>query len=267
MSESELPTFDDPRLRAVLHHALGSDKAPDSLRLRVQKILAHPSLDFPIHAKKRVQFWQHPLLNLAAAAVLLVCIGLAGWRFGNHRDSTRLALTTAALPDAFARDLVATHDHCCALPDHHILKGVPDDDFRMMTQKLRDQLGFPALAVTAGDGWTFYGASAFCMVGKAHSAHLVFKRNGESLSIFSVAISSESWTDGHAPAEGASLSNMKTGHAILSWVHDGTVYSVVGASADGSLNLHDLTPIADRLRVAISGPESASPDRTSLALR
>jgi hypothetical protein len=266
MSESELPTFDDPRLRAALHHALGSEAAPDALRIRIQQILAHPSVDFPVRAKRRVQFWQHPRWNLAAAAVLLLCIGLVALHLEKGRSAAQLA-NAAALPDAFARDLVTTHDHCCGLPDHHILKGVPDDDFRLMTQKLREQLGFPALAITAGDGWTFYGASALCMVGNARSAHLVFKQSGRSLSIFSVAASSESWPDGRSPTDGTRFSNTQAGHPILSWVHDGTVYSVVGFSPNDALNLHDLAPVADRLRVAISGGDSIFPDRTTLALR
>jgi hypothetical protein len=157
-----------------------------------------------------------------------------------------------ALPVSFAAALVATHDHCCSMPDHHVLKGVPDDDFRLMTQKLREQLGFPVLAATAGDGWKFYGASAFCKVGGVRSAHLVFKQDDQSLSIFSIAVASEAWPSGQ-PSEGARFSNVQAGHAILSWVHDGAVFSVVGYRSGGLMEPQNIAPITDRLRVAIDG--------------
>jgi len=123
----------------------------------------------------------------------------------------------------------------------------------LMTLKLREQLGFPVLAATAGDGWKFYGASGRCMVGPARSAHLVFKQGDQSLSIFSVAVSSETWPDGHPPAEGERFSNMQAGHAIVSWVHEGSVFSVVGHAPGGSLDLQGISPIAERLRVALGG--------------
>jgi hypothetical protein len=209
--------------------------------------------------------WRHPLLGLAAAAVIVICIGLVGLKYAHDQHLAQVAIAMPALPDAFARDLVATHDHCCSLPDHHVLKGVPDDDFRLMTQKLREQLGFPALAATAGDGWKFYGASALCMVGQAHSAHLVFKQDDRSLSIFSVAAASESWPDGKRPAEGEWLRNVQAAHPIVSWVHDDTVYSVVGYGPGASMDFQKMMPVAKRLRVAMGGGDGADPGRETVA--
>jgi len=266
MPERNSPTFDDPDLKAALRRALVEEKAPVALRARVQEMIAGEPVQAPANLRPSKTFWRHPFLNLAAAAIILVCVGLAAWHFEARHNDAQLA-TAAALPEAFAHDLVVRHDYCAAQPDHHVLKGVADDDFRLMTQKLREQLGFRALAAAAGDGWHFCGASAFCMVGQAHSAHLVFKQNGQSLSIFSVAVSSESWPDGRTPAEGEHFANTQAGHPIVSWIHDGTVYSVVGAGPNDSLKLEDITPIADHIRVALSGPSPMGDDRISVALR
>jgi hypothetical protein len=264
MTEREFPDFHDPKLKAALRRAVGAERAPLSLRTRVEEMLAAESPERP--AMRISDRRRHSLMGLAAAAVILLCLGVAAWRFETDRKASVVAQAPSALPEAFAQALVATHDHCCSLPDHHVLKGVPDDDFRLMTQKLREQLGFPVLAATAGDGWTFYGASGRCMVGPARSAHLVFKQGDESLSIFSIAIASESWPDGPPPAEGDRFSNMQTGHAIVSWVHDGSVFSVVGHAPGGSLDLQGISPIADRLRVALGG-ETGDAGRETVALR
>jgi hypothetical protein len=272
MPDSELPSFDDPALKAALRRALVTENAPKALRTRMGQLLADPPVDSappPLRITPqspiRRPFWRQPIWGLAAAAVILVCIGLFTIQFENgHRGAEAMP----ALPTQFAEALVATHDYCCSKPDHHVLKGVPDDDFRLMTQKLREQLGFPALAVSAGDGWTFKGASPSCKVGGVPSAHLVFKQNDKGLSIFSVAVASETWPDGKPPSDGERFANTLPGHSIMSWVHNDTVYSVVGSSPDQSLDLRTIAPIVDRLRVAIDGADVGGDDgRTSIALR
>jgi hypothetical protein len=263
MAERESSDFDDPKLKAALRRAVRLERAPLELRGRVEALLAGEA---PEPSAMRIGHWRrHPLLGLAAAAMILLCFGLAAWRFESDRRASLVAQAPSALPEAFAQALVVTHDRCCAEPDHHVLKGVPDDDFRLMTEKLREQLGFAVLAATAGDGWKFYGASGLCMVGPARSAHLVFKQGDESLSIFSVAVASESWPDGHPPADGERFSNTQAGHAIVSWVHDGSVFSVVGHAPGGSLDLQGIAPIADRLRVALGG--DGGDGRETVALR
>jgi hypothetical protein len=261
MTERELPNFDDPELKAALRHALGSECASAALRSRVEELFGLEDAPIPIRP-----MWRHPLLGLAAA--MLVFIGLAGWLVESNRPAAVVADQTvdhlAALPVSFAADLVATHDHCCSMPDHHVLKGVADDDFRLMTQKLREKLGFPVLAATAGEGWKFYGASAFCKVGGVPSAHLVFKQGDQSLSIFSVALASESWPAGQ-PSEGERFSNMQAGHAILSWVHDGAVFSVVGYRSGGLMEPANIAPITDRMRVAIGGGDDDDAGRETVA--
>jgi hypothetical protein len=262
MSEEQFQTFEDPKLRAALQRALPAEAAPEALRRKVQSLFEQASVEQPSlrigHSSESIFFsrWIRPL---AMAAMVLICVGTVAWFYELSRPNEH------PLPDAFAAALVATHDYCASLPDHHVLKGVPDNDFRLMTQKLREQLGFPALAAAAGDGWTFYGASAMCKVGPASSAHLVFKRSGQSLSLFSVAVASETWPDGKPPADGARFSNMQNGHPIVSWVQDSTVYSVVGASSDQSLDAKTIAPIAEQMRVAISEAVRDS-ERTTLAL-
>lgn len=272
MPDSELPSFDDPGLKTALRRALGTEKAPDTLRARVQELLAKsavsaaaPALKMSEPMRVKRPIWRNPVWGLAAAALILVCIGLATIQFEiGHRGGQ----TMPALPAQFAQALVTTHDYCCSKPDHHVLKGVPDDDFRMMTQKLREQLGFPALAVAAGEGWKFYGASALCQVGGVRSAHLVFKQDDKGLSVFSVAVASESWPDGKPPADGELFANTMPQHTIMSWVHNETVYSVVESAPNQAPDLHGIAPIVDRLRVAISGNNAGGDDgRTSVALR
>jgi hypothetical protein len=267
MRDEELNQFDDPELKAALKRALGAEKAPELLRARIAKLLAEPRATDNEQAEavkfvagrvasedtgsKPVRIgWVGPAWGLAVAAMLVVSIGLLTLHLQTlGRKSTEMP----ALPVAFADALVTRHDICCALPDHHILNGVPDDDFRLMTQKLRERLGFPALAVAAGDGWQFKGASASCRVGDVRSAHLVFKKNDESLSIFSIAVAAESWPDGTMPADGDRFANVDRGHAIMSWVHDNTVYSVVGYGTGQSPELRDIAPVVDKLRLAIAG--------------
>jgi hypothetical protein len=265
MSEPNLQDFDDARLKAALGRALASERAPRSLRNRVEQMFAEPSeresaTSFPARA-----FWRPSFRSMAAAAIVLICIGLAAWHFEEARQANLLAAGIPELPVTFAQDLIATHVRCCSEPDHHVLKGVPDDDFRLMTQKLREQLGFPALAIAAGDGWKFFGASASCMVGPAHSAHLVFKHDGAWLSIFSVAVASEKWPGGDLPHDGEEFANTLSGDRIISWVRDGTVYSVVGGSPREMPDFNQLTPIADQLRIALN--DAVDVDRTTVASR
>jgi hypothetical protein len=268
MPEREVPTFNDPSLKAVLRRALAGEVAPASLRSRVEALFEDDS-NLPSKGKRshgRRSIWRHPLIGLAAAAVILVSLGTGAWIWRAERSSAQLA-ASPALPEFYAQDLVVRHDACCALPDHHFLKGVPDDDFRLMTQKLREKLGFPALAAAVGDGWKFDGAAAACKVGPAISAHLVFKQGSQSLSIFSVAVSSESWPAGKRPADGERFVNMQDGHPIISWVRDDTIYSVVGSNKDGPMDLRDIKPIAQDLRVALDGNDPSPQDRTTIASR
>src|SRR5262245_42533676 len=89
--------FDDPELKAMLKRALGSEVAPAGLRQRITKA---------IEARERQQQavrlrWQKPVFRIAAAAVLLLGLGLA---------YTLIFSKERAAPQWFAAAMVKTHD-------------------------------------------------------------------------------------------------------------------------------------------------------------
>src|SRR2546430_2617395 len=105
-------TFDDPALKAAIRRAWSGEQAPPALRSTVRAALsaARESNPIPLHAGRGVASpTRNPLFSLAAAALLLLAIGLVFHRL----SSQPAAAPVAALPATFARDLVATHDHCC----------------------------------------------------------------------------------------------------------------------------------------------------------
>jgi hypothetical protein len=186
---------------------------------------------------------------LAAAAAVLLALGTVALVLGRSSGagSNATASTPAnALPATFVADLVATHDECCRLADHHFLKGVPPNDFAAISDKLRGQLGHPVMTGPVGGAdWSFRGA-AVCVVGSTPSAHLVFAHDAprEFISVFSLPAS----VVARQSAGGPCYESLTTGHAITGFAEGGGFYCLVGSSSERALTVDELRSIRNRLR-------------------
>ena len=76
MSDPSPSFFDDPVLKAALRRTVGQERAPASLRTRMQTLLATEAAK--PRAQTRTRNWRNnPLVGLAAAA-MLISLGLLG---------------------------------------------------------------------------------------------------------------------------------------------------------------------------------------------
>ena len=190
-----------------------------------------------------------PLYGLAAAAVILIALGLS-LRYWHGPSNKSLALT---LPGTLAADLVARHDSCVQLPDHHG-PGFDRDDFAKIGNEMEQKLGFPVLSSNLTGSWTFHGASV-CFVGNIRSAHLVFERDGKQfLSFFSLpptAVKNSS--------DGAEYAEVDDRHPLAGFSTPAGFYCIVGSSTDGSLTLDQVRSMRDRLRPDVAAADTSLP--------
>jgi len=139
------------------------------------------------------------------------------------------------------------------------MPGIPRDDYAAIASTLSARLGWPVLAAPLGGGWAFKGAS-ICPVGSQDSAHLVFKRGNDDVSVFSLPVSI-------IPASNKSTSFDQTeaGHPIASFVSRGGLFCIVCSSPDGSMTLDSANAIRSELRGQL---QAAAPvERTTVAGR
>jgi hypothetical protein len=253
MEPDEQENFDDAELKAAIRRAWQKEAAPPELieRIRVAAVESGSEPNRFIGPSRRGG-WR---LAMAMAAVLLLGISLVGYRMSREAPS---APAVAALPESLASELVATHDMCCGAPDHH-MPGLPRKDFDLIASVLTRRLGWPVLAGSLGDDWTFKGAS-ICPVGPNHSAHLVFKHDNQDVSIFSLPVSVLP-----GQAENASYQQVEAGHPIASFSEHGGLFCVVGSSSDGSLTLGAVSAIREKLQPRLEA--QAVSLRLTVALR
>lgn len=243
MESKEPETFEDAELKAAIRRAWRGDSAPPELIERI-RIAAAESGSAPNRfvGPLRPGGWR---MAMAIAAVMLLGICLVGYRMSRVAPSA--PAVAAVLPESLASELVATHDMCCGAPDHH-MPGLPRKDFDLIASVLTRRLGWPVLAGSLGDDWTFKGAS-ICPVGPNHSAHLVFKHDNANVSIFSLPASVLS-----GQAENVSYEQVEAGHPIASFTEHGGLFCVVGSSSDGSLTLGAVSAIRQELRPRLETP-------------
>lgn len=264
-SEQANSTFDDPSFRSALRKQLGSEKAPASLRSRIVTALDQADANAASAAtfsRPSPSPFRQQLRGLALAASVLIVIGIGA--FIVMRVTAPESRPVAVLPKPFAEAMAQRHDTCQTVPDHQ-LPGRGKDDLRLISKELRAELGFPALVTTLGDGWTFDGAR-ICKVGETSTAHLLFKRDGQSLSIFSIPGRAV-----YATQDGAQYQMTVGEHQIAGFVLGTTMYCVVGKSAKGDLTLTDMKKISDdlekRMRDGKTARQNSSFDPTALASR
>lgn len=269
-NEPLFPTFDDPGFRGAVRRAWGAERCPDVLRARVMAALAEtprsrvdaapPAVIATIPpTTSQPSFWQHPWLRygLAAAATVLIGFGVAyrldDTPFGSERLGTGTEVTfTSTVPPTIAQGLVASHERCSKFEDHSGAE-IPADDFAAMRRRLEKRLKFPVLAgdveeALGRDGWEFKGA-AVCKVGDVEAAHLVFARDRQAISIFSLP----PWSCKHSGLA-HECEDPNADHPIAVFVWSDGVHCVVGSSTDRSLSVHQVRAVLEHLRPTLPAP-------------
>lgn len=230
-------TFEDPSFRKALRKQLGRETAPPALRARIVVALDDAQAAQPVNAPRRNVLLTRPMVGLALAASVLIVIGIGvtiAMRSGSKSHPV------AVLPRPFAEAMAARHDSCGEDGSHRPSIG-GNDDLASIGKRLRDELGFPPLVTSVGDDWKFQGAQV-CRVDNVRTAHLLFTRGDQSLSIFSIPAKNV-----YSPPDGARYQLTINNHPIAGFVKGTTIYCVVGKSPKGDLTLTQVQNIVDSL--------------------
>ena len=276
-TESNLAAFDDPGLKAAVRRAWADEHAPESLRARVMALrsaainLAGASAEPPAVIGTirlgtiRPAWWQRPALRygFAAAAMVLLGFGIAytldDTPFGRDRIGVGPGGTevtfASTVPPPIAQGLVESHDRCSKYADHNVYPELSRDDFAAVRQRLERRLGFPVLAGSVEEalgrsGWRFKGA-AVCKVGGLETAHLVFVRDGQAISIFSLPPRTCRESDGGQPRE---CEDPNPDHPVAVFVWSDGAHCVVGSSTDRSLSVDQVRAVLEHLRPTLPAP-------------
>ena len=147
MAESEPESFNDPGLKSAVRKAWADERAPIALRRRLAEAMTGRTSGGVTGSFWRVRW---PLYGLAAAALVVLCVGLV-FRASRAGDDRPTPVPAVALNDTLAAELVARHDACCKAEDHH-MPGLPQGDFAAIATAIRQRLGYPILAAALPDG-------------------------------------------------------------------------------------------------------------------
>jgi hypothetical protein len=215
--------FDDPALKTAVRLIWRNKRAPATLIQRVRGALAAAaglavaatnSSGSSSPARRADARGAAParLAPLGTAAVILLALG-------SVFCAVAFNSAPASFPGQWASALVATHDTCSAMPDHHFVIGVAPNDIPRASDRLANQLGFPVLSMSAVNGWQFRGA-AQCRVGPEHCAHLLYRDGDTTLSVFSLPVPALS-------GDWSGLESEVGGHQLAGFVRGNTLYCVV----------------------------------------
>lgn len=174
--------------------------------------------------------WRGP----TAMAVALSC-GVVGIRAGFGQPAR------ASIGQSLALALITTHDRCCCRPSH-VAPGIPQTNMKLVGQAISRRLRQSVLAADlAKENWAFRGA-AVCQVAGRNSAHLLFAREGQTLSVFSIP-------DPLSPMRDCTLEGgVWADHAVAGFVRRGRVYCMVGHCPRGSLGPGEVASLLERHR-------------------
>jgi hypothetical protein len=265
-TEPNLTSFDDPALKGGIRRTWGAERAPDALRARVMALTGQNPDEQPakhasapaVIASIRPSVWRHPWTRygMAAAAMVVVGFGLASSLdnrpVGGVGRGTPVTMASA-LPGPIAKGLVDSHDRCTTFPDHHAYPELSPGNYEAIRRRLQDNLGFPVIAgpieeALGRGGWRFRGA-AVCTVGDVRAAHLVFVRNGQAISVFSLPRSCCK----SPGAESQECEDANPDHPIALFVWSNGVHCVVGSSEDRSLSVDEVRAVLEHLRPTVAG--------------
>lgn len=218
---SPLDQFEAPELKTAVKRLYAAERAPAGLRRHVESILRSNQA-----APARMRIGPSVIWQWAAAAVIVV--GLAGliWRVTEEQKYPVGEKTMIAM--------VRTHDYCCNPGRRHQHSDIPQTNFVAMGQTMAGKIKEPVLAAEIGDGWKFVGA-AMCPVDGKPSAHLIYSRDGQWLSIFSIPASSCEKV--HNGGFGGERIN---DHMIAGFARTGGVYCMVGSCPKKNLQLDEI---------------------------
>jgi hypothetical protein len=254
-TEANLQSFDEPAFKSAVCRAWGDEQCPAALRERVMSAVA------AVPATVRPSFWQQPWLRygLAAAAMMLIGFGIASRLDRSGRDNLDLGVGgtevtfASTVPQPIAQGLLESHDRCSKYPSHNGFPALTPDNFAAMRRKLEETLKFPVLAgnveeALGRNGWKFKGA-AICKVGDVDAAHLVFVRNDQAISIFSLPPDSCR----HAGNKSHECEDANPDHPVAVFVWSDGVHCVVGSSTDRSLSVDQVRSVLEHLRPTLPG--------------
>jgi hypothetical protein len=268
MPRLEHPEFDDPTLRRAVRRAWAAERAPAALRARIQRVVEQSAVagngeHYPgsassnghaarITASRNIAGWH----RYAAAAMILLCIGVIAYQvnsfFGFIRPSAPSFTAASMLPPATVSALIAKHDFCAGLEDHHTLT-VARDNFRQIGHVLGRELNCEVLSADLSEeGWHFNGASA-CWVGDTRAAHLVFTRDGQSLSLYTLPVSP---CGGAFPGNAAEILSAK--HLVAAFQKDGALHAIVATGPDGEIQMEQIAALRNRLKQSLDSPMTDS---------
>jgi anti-sigma factor RsiW len=246
-----LDQFDAPELKSAVKRLYAAERAPAGLRQRVEAILrAGEPQARPVRIDPAVMgqvMWQvRWQVKWQRAAAAIIVVGLAGLiiRVAYERNHPVGGQTLLAM--------VKTHDFCCRDGNPHQHRDIPQASFVLMGQTLAGRIKEPVLAADMGDGWKFVGA-AMCAVNGKPSAHLVYRRNGQWLSIFSIPAASCDNV-----REGAIGGEKINDHMIAGFAQTGGVYCIVGSCPKKGLQLEEIQQLLRKHQGDLIAPRATS---------
>lgn len=219
--------FDEPVLRSALKRVYGGQAAPQDLRQRILQTLAEepPVLRIPA-------WYRRPYVLAAAAAFILAMAGLYQKVLLQPLDNN--------FDDRSFLAMIDTHDRCSV--ENHFGSGIPRENFTRIGQTLSRELRKSVLAANlVGEGWEFRGAKV-CPVGDKVGAHLMFARNQQRLSVFSVP------GMGCGEEDGCINSQILRDHMIAGFTDHGAAYCMVAYCEQRRLSLNEVSTLLERHR-------------------
>lgn len=239
--------FNDPSLRNALRRTVGSERAPVELRDVIARSMtdgwqvADTEQPTTRSWRERWERWHSVVYAGIAACVMLFGVTflvMSYLGYFDRRPSYASQPVAGSVSTELANAMVARHTACGKLHDHHL---IPGDDVPALKKTLEAQLGYPVAIVMPGNGWVFKGAGR-CDVGKTPTAHLLFARGTQEVSVFSLP------ADAVRPVSTGTrfYQSECNGCPLASAVHGAAIYAAVGSSTDGSLTLYDVITLRDQ---------------------
>jgi hypothetical protein len=264
-------------VKAAAKRSWGCERAPASLCQCVQQLMRSSptsmnggtSLRLP-HRRASIAWFVWPIA--AIAATFAVAVGIKSLL--NHpatppptavtlnNPPAQQATPAAVLPAEFESALVKSHDHCCHATNHHHLPAPIDNDAAIAVA-MRAALKQPAvlMARPTDAGWDFRGA-AICPVGTVRAGHLVFVKDDEAISVFTLPATAAA----SVATDGAHFEATADGHSIATFARDGGLFCLVASGPADSLSLDQLSKMRDAMMGQVSTADvTTEPKRTEVA--
>jgi hypothetical protein len=256
--------FHDPSLKTAVRRAIRAESAPLELRAKVERLLASPVAATSPRSRRWVGRWfpgrQFNFKTAAAVGLLLGALTLLYVQAKSTLFPSRQLppVATTSIPVTVMVEMIRTHDSCAKLPDHHL---IPGNDIEKVRAVLSKEEGVSVALIDLGAGWQFKGAG-LCGAGSARTAHAMFARGNDLVSIFSMPAPTEC-------GQGAtgSYRQVLEGHPVEAVVHSGVLYSVIGSRTGGEMKLEDLDPVLALVQGCVGMPQCSNRSQTSLASR